>query len=79
MADEKDKETTPPLSSFDDIKNQVNELRQARKLKTIRLNAGLKYVSTKISGESEHRTSVHKSILNTIITAQSDLEKEKEP
>lgn len=75
MAD--DTTDTSPKLSFDSIKSQINELRQARKLKTIRLNAGLKYVSTKLQQESEHRTEIHEKIMNHIEIAKTDLEKEK--
>lgn len=72
-----DDDTTPQVS-LGDIKHYMNELRQARKLNTIRLNAGLKYVSTKLEEESTHRASIHEKLTNQIQISQSELEKEKE-
>jgi ABC-type molybdenum transport system ATPase subunit/photorepair protein PhrA len=70
MADE-----TPSLG---DIKKQINELRQERKLHTVRLNAGLKYVSAKLAEECDRRKHEHDKIASGTSSSKTDLETEKE-
>jgi hypothetical protein len=67
-----------PTPSLDNIKAQIHELRMARKLNTIRLNAGLQYVSKKIQNETERRSTEHETLNTNIETVKNDLNLEKE-
>jgi hypothetical protein len=66
-----------PTLSLDDIKAQIHELRMARKINTMRLNAGFQYVSQKIQNEAETRAAEHEKIKHHIDIFEKDLYSEK--
>lgn len=69
--------TAPTFEDIGDLKKHIRSLRQDRKLHHIRLEAGLKYVKSKIDSLSEARESNTNKLMSEIQTIKNDLEIEK--